>query len=54
MPLKGGDGKELIGLSNPLVTTTTEGAYTADGKEIAKSPGGFDSEALVRLIDGSF
>ena len=54
MPLKGSDGKKLNGLSNPLVTTTTEGAYTSDGKEIAKSPDGFDSEALVRLKDGSF
>ena len=54
MPLKGSDGKKLNGLSNPLVTTTTEGAYTSDGKEIQKSPNGFDSEALVRLKDGTF
>jgi hypothetical protein len=54
MPLKGSDGRKLNGLSNPLVTTTTEGAYGADGKELAKSTDGFDSESLVRLSDGTF
>jgi hypothetical protein len=54
IPLKGADGKKLNGLSNPLVTTTTEGAYGPDGKEIAESPDGFDSESLVKLSDGTF
>ncbi len=54
LPLKGTDGKELNGLSNPLKATNTEGAYGPDGKAIPLSPNGFDSEALVRLSDGTF
>ncbi|MEO8669195.1 MAG: esterase-like activity of phytase family protein [Bauldia sp.] len=54
IPLKGTGGNALNGLSNPLMTTTTEGAFGADGKEITKSPDGFDTEGLVALSDGTF
>ena len=52
--LKGRSGAALSGLSNPLQATTTEGAYDAAGKALTLTPNGFDSEALVRLSDGSF
>ena len=54
IPLKGKSGAALSGLSNPLQATTTEGAYDAAGKALTLTPNGFDSEALVRLGDGSF
>ena len=53
-PLKGTRGNLLNGLSASITSTTMEGAYGPDGKEIAKSPDGFDSEGLVRLADGTF
>jgi hypothetical protein len=54
MPLKGTDGKKLNGLSNILTKNPAEKAYSVEGKEMAQSNNGFDSESLVRLKDGTF
>jgi len=54
IPLKGTDGAKLNGLPNPLTVTNTENSYGVDAKEITKSANGYDSEALVRLSDGTF
>ena len=54
IPLKGTAGNLLNGLSASITSTTMEGAYGPDGKELARSPDGFDSEGLVRLADGTF
>ncbi len=54
IPLKGKDGKKLNGLSNILTRNPAEKAYSAEGKEMAQSNDGFDSESLVRLKDGTF
>lgn len=54
IPLKGTAGNLLNGLSASITATTMEGAFDPDGKEIAKSPDGFDTEGLVRLSDGTF
>ncbi|MBO0664194.1 esterase-like activity of phytase family protein [Jiella sp. MQZ9-1] len=53
-PLKGTDGHRLNGLSNPLTKTTSEGAYSAEGKPVKPSPDGFDAEGVVRLADGTY
>lgn len=54
IPLKGKDGKVLNGLSNILSKNPAEKAYRIQGKEMAQSNNGFDSEALVRMKDGTF
>ncbi len=54
IPLKGKDGKAITGLPNPLKITRTEKAYGADGAELSFDPSGLDTEAIVRLADGSF
>lgn len=54
LPLKGASGKPVTGLPNPLTAATTEAAYDVSGKIIAPDPSGLDTEALVRLPDGSF
>ncbi len=53
-PLRGSDGKLLDGLPNPLTGTTAETGFATDGTKIQPSTNGFDSEALVRLADGSY
>ncbi len=54
LPLKGTSGKPITGLPNPLAHATTEAAYDISGAVIAPDPSGLDTEALVRLPDGSF
>ncbi len=54
LPLKGTSGKPITGLPNPLTHATTEVAYGIDGKAIAPDPSGLDTEAVVRLADGTF
>ena len=54
IPLKSTDGHQLNGLSNPLATTNTEGAYSPEGKEIQQSPDGFDAEGVAHMADGTF
>jgi hypothetical protein len=54
IPLKGSDGTPITGLPNPLKITKTEKAYGADGAEIPFDASGLDTEAIVRLADGSF
>ncbi|MFG1410087.1 esterase-like activity of phytase family protein [Xanthobacter sp. VTT E-85241] len=52
LPLKGQSGKPTTGLPNDL--KSTEAAFSVAGKPIGKDPSGLDTEALVRLPDGSF
>ncbi|MEP9366316.1 esterase-like activity of phytase family protein [Xanthobacter sp. VNH20] len=52
LPLKGRSGKAITGLPNDL--ESTEAAFSVAGKPIGKDPSGLDTEALVRLPDGSF
>lgn len=50
--IKDGSGKPVSGLPNPL--TDTEVAFDSVGNLIALNPNGLDTEAMVRLSDGSF
>lgn len=52
--IKGRDGRDITGISNPLVTTDTEGAYDAMGKKLPLDPSGLDTEGLVKMPDGTF
>jgi len=52
--LKDGNGKQLTGLPNPLTSMTTETAYDKQGNPIGFDANGLDTEALVRLSDGTF
>lgn len=52
--IKDRDGKPVTGLSNPLTVTTTEDPRDKFGNVIAMDPAGLDTEALVKLSDGSF
>ncbi|MFG1421055.1 esterase-like activity of phytase family protein [Roseixanthobacter liquoris] len=52
LPLKGRSGKAITGLPNDL--KSTEAAFSITGEELGKDPSGLDTEALVRLPDGSF
>lgn len=54
MPLKGRSGAPLTGISTPLTQNPTEPAFDAQGAAIPQNPNGFDSEALVKMGDGSF
>lgn len=54
IPLKNAQGNLITGLPNDLMATDTEAAYSAQGEAIAFDPEGLDTEALVRLKDGSF
>jgi len=51
--LKDSDGKDISGISNPL-SNFSEEAYDIHGNVMAKDANGLDTEALVRLSDGSF
>ena len=51
--LKDKRGKEVSGLSNPL-SNFAEEAYDIHGNVIAKDANGLDTEAMVKLSDGSF
>jgi hypothetical protein len=52
--LRNSHGAPITGISNPLKGARTEAAFGADGKSLSYDPSGIDSEALVRLPDGSF
>jgi hypothetical protein len=54
IPLKGSKGEAVTGLPNPLRTTGTEAGYDIDGNLLPQDASGIDSEALVKLQDGSF
>ena len=51
--LKNSFGKEISGISNPL-SNFSEEAYDIHGNVMDKDPNGLDTEAMVRLSDGSF
>ncbi len=52
--LKDASGKVINGLPNPLVITDTELAFDKQGKPLEFDPNGVDTEALLKLSDGSF
>ena len=52
--IKDASGKPVSGLPNPLTLTDTESAYDIAGHPLAQNPNGLDTEAMVRLSDGSF
>jgi len=52
--LKDADGKQISGLPNPFTSMATENAYDNKGNAIAFDANGLDTEAMVRLSDGSF
>lgn len=52
--IKDSSGKQLTGLPNPLTSMTTETAYDKQGNPISLDANGLDTEALVRLSDGTF
>ncbi len=54
IPLKRADGTTVTGLPNPLIKASTETPLDGQGKTIAVDPAAVDTEALVRLPDGSF
>lgn len=54
LTLKDRDGRPLTGLPNPLVRTGTEIPFDAHGRRLAQDPNALDTEALVRLDDGTY
>ncbi len=52
--LKDETGKQISGLPNPLTSMTTETAYDKQGNTIGFDANGLDTEALLRLSDGTF
>jgi len=52
--LKDTDGQPISGLPNPLQVTDTELAFDLLGNPIELDPEGVDTEALIKLTDGSF
>jgi len=51
---KDADGKQISGLPNPFTSMQTENAYDNKGNPVAFDANGLDTEAMVRLSDGSF
>lgn len=54
LPLLNALGNPITGTSNPLTVTDTENAYNSQGNKLPLMAEGLDTEALVRLSDGSF
>ena len=54
IPLKNRSGKRISGLSNDLKITNTEKSYANNGEQRAFDNEGLDTEAIVKLSDGSF
>jgi hypothetical protein len=54
IPLKGKSGEPVTGLPFTSGALKLETAYDADGKLLPGDPSGLDTEAIVRLKDGSF
>ena len=52
--LKRADGTPVTGLPNPLTKATTETPLDGNGKPLATDAAALDTEALVRLPDGTF
>ena len=52
--IKRADGTPVTGLPNPLTKATTETPLDGNGKPLATDPAALDTEALVRLPDGTF
>lgn len=52
--MKDTNGKQITGLPNPYTSMATENAYDNKGNAIAFDANGLDTEAMVRLSDGSF
>ncbi|RJG50479.1 choice-of-anchor I family protein [Motilimonas pumila] len=50
--LKDKEGNALTGITNPLAST--EKAFSSTGEELAFDANGVDTEALVKLADGTF
>lgn len=54
IPLRNSAGEPITGLSNPLTVTDTENAYTPQGEQRPLDAAGVDTEALVKLANGTF
>lgn len=54
IPLKGKSGKQITGLPFTSANLKLEAAYDLNGLLLAGDPSGLDTEALVRLPDGTF
>jgi hypothetical protein len=54
IPMKDSSGKKISGISNPLAAADTENSYDVNGAELTLDPAGVDTEAIVKLKDGSF
>ena len=52
--LKRADGTPVTGLPNPLTKASTETPLDGQGHKLATEPAALDTEALVRLPDGTF
>ncbi len=52
--LKDRDDNPISGLPNPLQVTTTENAYDKNGNKLDFDPEGVDTEAIVKLSNGTF
>ena len=54
LPLKGKSGKPVSGLPSARADGSAEAAFDANGRQLPFSTSGLDTEALVKLADGSF
>lgn len=54
IPIKRTDGTPVTGLPNPLTRASTETPLDGVGRPLATDPAALDTEALVRLPDGTF
>ena len=54
IPIKRTDGTPVTGLPNPLTKASTETPLDGEGHKLATDPAALDTEALVRLPDGTF
>ena len=52
--LKDQNGNGITGLSNLVMPDSGERGFDIDGNEITYTPNGMDTEALVKLADGTF
>ena len=52
--LRDNNGHPIKGIANPLKSAKTEKLFTTKGKRIPFDPSGLDTEALIRLSNGSF
>jgi hypothetical protein len=54
IPLRDRDNNPITGLPNPLVVMTTEAGYDNEGQLLAFDPEGVDTEAVIKLANGTF